>query len=30
MPLTQDMYSLCKKFNAPYWAAQLNLFEAIR
>ena len=30
MPLTKDMYSLCKKFNAPYWAAQLNLFEAIR
>ena len=29
MPLTQEMYSLCKKFNAPYWATQLNLFEAI-
>jgi hypothetical protein len=27
IPLTQDMYSLCKKFNAPYWATQLNLFE---
>ena len=29
MPLSQEMYSLCKKFNAPYWATQLNLFEAI-
>ena len=29
MPLTQDMYSLCKKFNAPYWATQLNLFEKL-
>ena len=30
MPLTQEMYSLCKKFNAPYWATQLNLFEAVK
>ena len=29
IPLTQDMYSLCKKFNAPYWATQLNLFEKL-
>ena len=30
MPLSQEMFSLCKKFNAPYWATQLNLFEAIK
>lgn len=30
MPLTKDIYGLCKRFNVPYWATQLNLFEAIR